>query len=104
MKDINKAIEKYKLKDKEYNHCQKLLEVNTQKNRELFELESKYTDRKLLWTNVEKFSKNNESWLNNNFQDLNTEEIERDMKQFESANVLLNVRLTNPDGSKDRVL
>lgn len=29
LKDINKSIEKYKLKDKEYIHCQKLLEVNT---------------------------------------------------------------------------
>jgi len=104
LKEINKGIEKYKLKDKEYIHCQKLLEVNTQKNKELTDLESKYSDRKLLWSNVEKFSKNNEAWLNNNFQDLNTEEIERDMKQFESNNVLLQVRLTASDGTKDRVL
>ncbi len=68
------------------------------------ELESGYNDRKLLWTNVDKFSKNNEDWLKKNFLSLNTEEIEKDMKSFESANVMLNMRLANKDGSKDKVL
>ena len=89
IKEINKAIERYKLKDKEYINCQKLLDVISTNNRELFELENKYNDRKLLWTNVDKFSKNSEIWLNNDFQQLNTEEIERDMKQFENNNIVL---------------
>jgi len=29
---------------------------------------------------VDKFSKNSELWLNSDFQQLNTEEVERDMK------------------------
>ena len=89
IKEINKAIERYKLKDKEYIHCQKLLNIISSNNRELIDLENKYNDRKLLWTNVDKFSKNSELWLNSDFQQLNTEEVERDMKQFENNNIVL---------------
>lgn len=53
------------------------------------ELENGYNDRKLLWSNIDKFSKNNEEWLKKNFLSLDTDEIEKDMKSFESNNVLL---------------
>lgn len=65
------------------------MEETAQSKRELVELENGYNDRKLLWTNIDKFRKNNEEWLKNPFNSLDTDEIERDMKQFESNNVLL---------------
>jgi hypothetical protein len=41
--------------------------IKPEKNRELDELETKFADRKLLWTNIEKFSKNSGEWFNGNF-------------------------------------
>lgn len=57
-----------------------MLEEATQSKRELLELENGYNDRKLLWTNIDKFRKNNEEWLKNQFSSLDTDEIEKDMK------------------------
>jgi len=33
-----------------------------------------------LWTNIEKFAKKSQDWLNNQFMGLEVEEIEKDMK------------------------
>jgi hypothetical protein len=64
-------------------------------NKELIELESKFSDRKLLWTNMEKFYKLSEEWFNNPFKELNCEEIEIEMRNFANANVLLKTRIQN---------
>jgi len=55
-------------------------------NKELDQLESKYNDRKLLWNNIEKFSRNNEDWFEKPFSMIETEEIDADMKFFVTSN------------------
>ncbi len=63
--------------------------IQIKKNIELEDLEQKFNDRKLLWTNIEKFAKKSQDWLNNQFMGLEVEEIERDMKFFETSNIQL---------------
>ena len=60
--------------------------LQVKKNIELDEMEQKFNDRRLLWTNIEKFAKKSQDWLNNQFMGLEVEEIEHDMKQFEVHN------------------
>ena len=50
-------------------------------------MEQKFNDRKLLWTNIEKFSKKSQDWLANQFLSLEVEEVAKDMKFFESSNI-----------------
>lgn len=52
----------------------------------MLNLDAKYNDRKLLWTNLEKFSRQKEEWLKQPFRSLNAEEIEKDMKLYEKNN------------------
>jgi len=105
LSDINKSITKFKAKDREITNLQKLMELPVTTNRELIELESKFSDRKLLWTNMEKFNKSSEEWFNNPFKDLNCEEIEMEMKNFSNSNVLLKSRIQNLSSTgSDKVL
>ncbi len=53
-------------------------------NRELKDLEEKFTDRKMLWNNIEKFSKNSEEWFVNSFKELKFDEIEVEMRTIEN--------------------
>ena len=62
------------------------MKLQPKKNTELEDLEQKFNDRKLLWTNIEKFSKKSHDWLNSQFLKLDSEEIEKDMKFFEMSN------------------
>jgi hypothetical protein len=61
--------------------------LQVKKNSELEDMEQKFNDRKLLWTNIEKFSKKSQDWLANQFLSLEVEEVEKDMKFFESSNI-----------------
>jgi hypothetical protein len=61
--------------------------LQVKKNSELEDMEQKFNDRKLLWTNIEKFSKKSQDWLSNQFLSLEVEEVEQDMKFFESSNI-----------------
>jgi len=62
------------------------MELKVKQNHELEDMEQKFNDRKLLWTNVEKFAKKSQEWTNNQFLNLDVEEIEKDMKFFEISN------------------
>eukprot|EP00828_Plagiopyla_frontata_P006289 TRINITY_DN1271_c0_g1_i2.p1 TRINITY_DN1271_c0_g1~~TRINITY_DN1271_c0_g1_i2.p1 ORF type:complete len:1883 (-),score=297.33 TRINITY_DN1271_c0_g1_i2:372-6020(-) len=100
-------IEQFKQKDKEFTRQKELItEIKSDKpNLDLQNLESKYNDRKLLWTNLEKFSKQKEDWLRQPFRSLNAEEIEKDMKQYEKNNAQLKIRIQNlSKEGKDKVL
>jgi dynein heavy chain len=37
----------------------------------------------MLWTHIERFNRLSEDWFRNNFNNLNVEEIEKEMKTFE---------------------
>lgn len=103
--DIKKFIERYKAKDRDYTNYQKLMDLSPPNNKELAELEEKYSDRKTLWTNIEKFARCHEEWFKSPFLSLNSDDIEKDMKGFEKSNAELKQRLSNlsSDG-KDKVL
>ena len=52
------------LKDKNdvFSKVQKLMSITPTPNKQLADLEIKYNDRKLLWTHVDKFIKNQQLW------------------------------------------
>jgi hypothetical protein len=105
LNDIRKQIEKYRERDKNYTNYQKLMDLNPQPNQPLAELDNKYNDRKLLWTNIEKFAKCHEEWFKNPFQSLETEEFEQDMRAFEKSIIHLKQNITNlSKEGKDKVL
>jgi dynein heavy chain len=78
-------VDKYKERDKNYTHYAKLMGLNPSANRDLQDLESKFNDRKILWSHVERFNRLSEDWFRNNFTTLNVEDIEKEMKTFESG-------------------
>ena len=103
--DIKKFIERFKAKDRDYTHYQKLMELTPPPNKELVELEEKYNDRKTLWTNIEKFARCHEEWFKSPFLSLNSDDIEKDMKGFEKSNAELKQRITSLSSEgKDKVL
>ena len=51
-------------------------------NMELKEMTDKYNDRKLLWTNFDKFETLSKTWHEDNFLSLDVEDVERQMKLF----------------------
>jgi len=105
LNDIRKAIDKYKARDRDTTNYAKLMGLRPEVNRDLNELEACFSDRRLLWNNLEKYSKNIGEWFNGNFLSQNTEEIETEMKQFENSNVLLRSRIANlSDSGKDKIL
>ena len=59
----------------------------------------------MLWTHLERFNRLSEDWFKNNFTTLNVEEIEREMKTFETGILKLkqNIVNLNKEG-KDKVL
>ena len=69
------------------------------------DLESKYNDRKTLWTHVERFNRLSDDWYKNNFTTLNVEDIEKEMKTFENTMLKLRQNISNlSKEGKDRVL
>lgn len=79
--------------------------LNPQLNRDLQECENRFSDRKMLWTHVERFNRLSEDWFKNNFTSLNVEDIEKEMKTFENGILKLrqNIASLNKEG-KDKVL
>ena len=71
------------------------MDVNPKPNKDLESLEAKYNDRKLLWGNIERFTKNQDDWFEKPFLQLSTDEIEADMKFFATSNVQLKSRMHN---------
>lgn len=97
--------DKYRERDKNYTHYAKLMGLNPSANRELQDLESKYNDRKMLWTHVERFNRLSDDWFKNNFTTLNVEDIEKEMKMFETGIMKLRQSILNlSKEGKDRVL
>ena len=105
LNDISKQIQKQKDKEKNLTQYTNLMKLNSKRNAELEDMEQKFNDRKLLWTNVEKFAKKSNEWMTSNFLNLNVEEIEKDMKFFEVSNAQLQMRVENlSNEGKDKVL
>ena len=79
--------------------------LNPQPNKELQDCESRFNDRKILWTHVERYNRLSEDWFRNNFITLNVEDIEKEMKTFENGILKLRQNITNLNKEgKDRVL
>ncbi|MHA2024046.1 MAG: dynein heavy chain [Candidatus Thorarchaeota archaeon] len=100
-------IDNFKSKDKDLTWQKELITdmKNDRPNFDLQNLEAKYNDRKLLWNNLEKFSKSKEDWLKSPFRLLNSEDIEKEMKQYEKNNAQLKIRIQNlSKEGKDKVL
>jgi dynein heavy chain len=105
LNDIQKQIQRQKDRDKNLVQYKGLMGLPVKKNVEFEEMEQKFNDRKLLWTNIEKFAKKSQDWLNNQFVTLEVEEIEKDMKFFEMSNIQLQMRVSNlSDTNQDKVL
>lgn len=101
----SRHLDKYKDRDKNYTNYGKLMGLNPQINRDLQECENRFSDRKMLWTHVERFNRLSEDWFKNNFTSLNVEDIEKEMKTFENGILKLrqNIASLNKEG-KDKVL
>ena len=78
-------LDKYKERDRNYTIYGKLMGLNPQPNKELQDCESRFNDRKILWTHVERYNRLSEDWFRNNFITLNVEDIEKEMKTFENG-------------------
>lgn len=65
-----------------FSKVQKLMAIAPAPNKQLADLQIKYNDRKLLWTHVDKFIKLQELWEKSNIRNLDSEEIEKDVKSF----------------------
>lgn len=77
----------------------------TEINKELIELEAKYGDRRLLWTHVDKLLKCHEEWYKANIRNLDAEDIQKEMQQFDSTVRQLRLRISNLSvDDKDKVL
>ena len=53
------------------------MDLNTQPNKDLADLEVKFNDRKLLWTHVDKLLKCHEEWYKANIRNLDSEDIQK---------------------------
>ena len=74
-------------------------------NDELLELDEKFNARFKLWSNIDKFKRQKEMWLEKNFDELDTQMIGNDMKKylFEVGTLKSDVKLLN-EAEKDEVL
>ena len=102
---VEKNISKQKEKNEAYVKVQKLMEIVPAPNKELQDVENKFNDRKLLWNHVDKFVKLEEAWLKSNIRNFDSEDIQKEVQQFEGAVFQLKIRITNlsKDG-RDKVL
>jgi dynein heavy chain len=74
-------------------------------NKELQDVEIKFNDRKLLWTHVDRFIKLQENWEKSNIRIFDSEEIQKEVQQFELTVFQLKIRITNlSKEGRDRVL
>jgi len=82
-----------------------LLGEEIEDNDELLELDEKFNARFKLWSNIDKFKRQKEMWLEKNFDELDTQMIGNDMKKylFEVGTLKSDVKLLN-EAEKDEVL
>ena len=102
---MNNKITKQKQKNEAYERVHKLMGVQPTSNKELADLMTKYNDRKLLWTHVDEFIKLQEHWERSNIRELDSEQIQKDVQQYDLTVLQLKIRIMNlsKDG-KDKVL
>lgn len=103
------AVEKNILKQKEKNDAyvkvQKLMGISPSPNKELQDVELKFNDRKLLWTHVDRFIKLQETWEKSNIRNFDSEDIQKEVQQFELTVFQLKIRISNlSKEGRDRVL
>lgn len=82
-----------------------LMQIGQQETRDLKELEAKYNDRTMLWTHFDEFTRNSNNWLSDPFNQLNSDDVERDMKKFKQGISKLKMNMHNlTTEDKDKVL
>ena len=81
------------------------MEIVPAPNKELQDVQAKFNDRKLLWNNIDKFTKLEEAWLKSNIRNFDSEDIQKEVQQFQGAVFQLKIRISNlsKDG-RDKVL
>jgi len=106
LRTIKSHIENYKNRFRAYTQQYRLIHGEKAKeNKKLIDLESKFNDRHKIWYNLDKYRKDSAAWLNNDFQTLDVEQIEKDMKKYESdCNVLKVTMAAILKETKDTVL
>lgn len=105
LNDLKRNIDKQKEKNDNFIKIKKLMNEPTEVNKELLELEAKFSDRKLLWTHVDKLLKCHEEWYKANIRNLDAEDIQKEMQQFDSTVRQLRLRISNlSTDDKDKVL
>ena len=80
---IKNEIEKYKTTNEKHNKYLVLLEKEVEDNTTLETLQEKFEARHKLWYNLDRFKKQKYEWLHNDFSTLNTQQIGKDMKQYD---------------------
>ena len=105
LNELKRNIDKQRDKNDYFTKIRKLMDLTTPPNKDLADLEMKYNDRKLLWTHVDKLLKCHEDWYKTNIRMLDSEDIQKEMQQFDSTVMQLKLRINNlsQDG-KDKVL
>lgn len=102
---VEKTIQKQKEKNDAYVKVQKLMGIVPAPNKELQEVQVKFNDRKLLWNHVDKFIKLQEQWEKSNIRNYDSEDIQKEVQQFELTVFQLKIRIANLSREgRDRVL
>lgn len=74
-------------------------------NKELQDVEVKFNDRRLLWNHVDRFIKLQETWEKSNIRNFDSEDIQKEVQQFELTVFQLKIRISNlSKEGRDRVL
>ncbi len=103
--NVQKNILKQKQKNDAYVKVQKLMGIPPAANKQLQDVEVKFNDRKLLWNHVDRFIKLQENWEKSNIRNFDSEDIQKEVQQFELTVFQLKIRITNlSKEGRDRVL
>jgi len=69
------------------------MELPSQVIPEVSYLELRFKDRKTIWNNIELFDKKQKMWMQTNFDSINIDEIEEQVRAFEIQNNSLKLRI-----------